>query len=137
MIKSFLIDSIKTLFFNAIGICILYKSSCYIYEHNDVSFLIYTALLILFAIGIYFIRKDFTEPTVEETSRMTINLFLYAYLRKRGITEKDDISEIVLNKTTCGEIVKEFMCMIDENDSKVKEFMDMIDENDSKVKEDK
>ena len=113
MIKNFLIDIIKTLFFNIIGVCILYKSSCYVYEHNDISFLIGAALCILVAIGIYFIKKDFIEPTVEETSRSAIHLFLYAYLRKKGEIEKDDINELALNKTTFGEIVKEFIDKIE------------------------
>ena len=118
MIKNFLIDIIKTLFFNIIGILILYKSSCYVYEHNDISFLICAALCILVAIGIYFIKKDFTEPTLEDASRSVINLFLYAYLRKRGKIEKDDINELALNKTTYGEIVKEFIDKIEINESK-------------------
>ena len=113
MMKSFLIDIIKTLFFNIIGILILYKSSCYVYEHNDISFLLGAALCILVAIGIYFIKKDFTEPTVEDSSRSVINLFLYAYLRKIGKIEKDDINELALNKTTYGEVVKEFIDKIE------------------------
>ena len=111
--KGFLIDIIKTFIFNIIGVCILYKSSCYVYEHNDISFLIGAALCILVAIGIYFIKKDFTEQTVEETSRSAINLFLYALLRKKGRIEKDDINELVLNKTTFGEVVKEFIDKIE------------------------
>ena len=113
MNKNFLIDIIKTFIFNIIGLIILYKSSCYVYEHNDISFLIGVALCILVAIGIYFIKKDFTEPTVEETSRSTINLFLYAFLRKKGEIEKDDINELALNKTTFGEVVKEFIDKIE------------------------
>ena len=113
MIKNFLIDIIKTFIFNFIGLIILYKSICYVYEHNDISFLICAALCILFAIGIYFIKKDFIEPTVEETSRSTINLFLYAFLRKKGEIEKDDINELALNKTTFGEVVKEFIDKIE------------------------
>ena len=113
MIKNFLIDIIKTLIVNIIGIYILYKSSCYVYEHNDISFLVGAALCILVAIGIYFIKKDFIEPTVEETSRSTINLFLYAFLRKKEKIEKDDINELALNKTTFGEVVKEFIDKIE------------------------
>ena len=113
MIKNFLIDIIKTLIVNIIGFYILYKSSCYVYEHNDISFLVGAALCILVAIGIYFIKKDFIEPTVEETSRSTINLFLYAFLRKKGKIEKDDINELALNKTTFGEVVKEFIDKIE------------------------
>ena len=113
MMKGFLIDIIKTLIVNIIGVFILYKSSCYVYEHNDISFLIGAALCILVAIGIYFIKKDFIEPTVEEASRSAIHLFLYAYLRKIGKIEKDDINELALNKTTYGEIVKEFIDKIE------------------------
>ena len=113
MIKNFLIVIIKTLIVNIIGIYILYKSSCYVYEHNDISFLVGAALCILVAIGIYFIKKDFIEPTVEETSRSTINLFLYAFLRKKEKIEKDDINELALNKTTFGEVVKEFIDKIE------------------------
>ena len=111
--KSFLIDIIKTLIVNIIGVCILYKSSCYVYEHNDISFLIGAALCILVAIGIYFIKKDFIEPTVEESSRSTINLFLYAFLRKKGEIEKDDINEHALNNTIFGKVVKEFIDKIE------------------------
>ena len=113
MIKNFLIDIIKTLIVNIIGVCILYKSSCYVYEHNDISFLIGTALCILVAIGIYFIKKDFIEPTVEEASRSAIHLFLYAYLRKKGEIEKDDINELALNKSTYGDVVKEYIDKIE------------------------
>ena len=113
MIKNFLIVIIKTLIVNIIGIYILYKSSCYVYEHNDISFLAGAALCILVAIGIYFIKKDFIEPTVEETSRSIINLFLYAFLRKKGKIEKDDINELALNKTIFGEVVKEFIDKIE------------------------
>ena len=91
----------------------MYKSSCYVYEHNDISFLIGAALCILVAIGIYFIKKDFIEPTVEESSRSTINLFLYAFLRKKGEIEKDDINEHALNNTIFGKVVKEFIDKIE------------------------
>lgn len=113
IMKSFLIDIIKTLFFNIIGICILVKSICYICEHNDISFLIYAALFILASIGIYFIRVNFLKPTIEEISRCAIILFLYAANRKLNEIEKDDINELALNKTTYGEIVKEFIDKIE------------------------
>ena len=100
---------IKTFIFNIIGICILVKSICYLCEHNNVSFLIWLALVILASIGIYFIKKDFTVPTVEDTSRFAIFLFLYAFNRKRGIIEKDDIDELSLNNSTVGEVVKELV----------------------------
>lgn len=116
--KEFFIESIKTLFFNIIGICILVKSISYICEHNDISFLIYAALFILSFIGIYFIRVDFTKPTVEEICRFAIILFLYAANRKLNEIEKDDINELALNNSTVGEVVKELVDDIEINESK-------------------
>ena len=113
--------TIKTLIFNIIGILILYKSSCYVYEHNDISILIYVALFILASIGIYFIKKDFTTPTVEDTSRFAIFLFLYAANRKLHKIEKDDIDELALNNSKVGEVVKELVDNIEINESKEKE----------------
>lgn len=120
--KELFIESIKTLFFNIIGICILVKSICYICENNDISFLIYAALFILASIGIYFIRVDFLKPTVEEISRCAIMLFLYASNRKLNDIEKDDISEITLNNSKVGEVVKELVDNIEINESKEKEY---------------
>ena len=119
--KEFFIESIKTWFFNIIGICILVKSSCYVCEHNDISLLIYAALFILASIGIYFIKVDFTKPTVEETSRFSIFLYLYAANRKLYNIEKDDINELALNYSTVGEVVKELVDDIEINESKEKE----------------
>ena len=119
--KEFFIDIIKTLFFNIIGILILYKSSCYVYEHNDISLLIYAALFILASIGIYFIRVNFLKPTVEEISRCAIILFLYASNRKLNDIEKNDISEIALNNSKVGEVVKELVDNIEIIESKEKE----------------
>ena len=116
--KEFFIESIKTLFFNIIGICILVKSICYLCEHNDISFLIYAALFILASIGIYFIRVDFLKPTVEEISRCAIFLYLYAANRKLNKIEKDDINELALNNSTVGEVVKELVDNIEINDEK-------------------
>ena len=118
MIKNFLTDIIKTFIFNTIGLIILYKSSCYLYEHNDISFLIYAALFILASIGIYFIRVDFLKPTVEEISRWAIFLYLYAANRKLNEIEKDDINELALNNSTVGEVVKELVDNIEINESK-------------------
>ena len=120
--KELFIESIKTLFFNIIGICILVKSICYICENNDISLLIYAALFILASIGIYFIRVDFLKPTVEEISRCAIMLFLYASNRKLNDIEKDDISEITLNNSKVGEVVKELVDNIEINESKEKEY---------------
>lgn len=65
--KELFIESIKTLLFNSIGILILLKSGWYIFEHDDISFLLKVSLVILIYIGIYFIKVDFTKkPTVEE-----------------------------------------------------------------------
>lgn len=107
--KEYIINIIKTLFFNIIGIFILFKSSCYLCEHNDISLLIYAALFILASIGIYFIKVDFTKPTVEEMCRFVIMLFLYAANRKLNEIEKDDINELALNNSTVGEVVKELV----------------------------
>lgn len=119
--KELFIESIKTLFFNIIGICILVKSICYLCEHNDISFLIYAALFILASISIYFIRVDFLKPTVEEISRSAIILFLYAANRKLNEIEKDDINELALNNSTVGEVVKKLVDDIEINESKEKE----------------
>ena len=119
--KELFIESIKTLFFNVIGICILVKSICYLCEHNDISLLIYVALFILASIGIYFIRVDFLKPTVEEISRCAIILFLYASNRKLNDIEKDYIKEIALNNSTVGEVVKKLVDDIEINESKEKE----------------
>ena len=116
--KELFIESIKTLFFNIIGICILVKSICYLCEHNDISFLIYAALFILASIGIYFIRVDFLKPTVEEISRCAIFLYLYAANRKLNKIEKDDINELALNNSTVGEVVKKLVDNIEINDEK-------------------
>lgn len=109
---------IKTLIFNIIGICIFVKSICYLCEHNDISFLIWIALVILASIGIYFIKVDFTKPTVEDMSRFAIFLFLYAFNRKRHLIEKDDIDELALNNSIVGEVVKELVDNIEINESK-------------------
>lgn len=119
--KELFIESIKTLFFNIIGIFILFKSSCYVCEHNDISFLIGLALIILIFIGIYFIRVDFTKPTIEEICRFAIILFLYAANRKLYEIEKDDINELALNNSTVGEVVKELVDDIEINESKEEE----------------
>ena len=119
--KEFFIEIIKTWFFNIIGIFILFKSSCYVCEHNDISLLIYVALVILASIGIYFIKVDFTKPTTEETSRFAIFLFLYASNRKLNKIEKDDINELALNNSTVGEVVKELVDDIEINESKEEE----------------
>lgn len=119
--KELFIESIKTLFFNIIGIIILFKSSCYVCEHNDITFFIALALVILASIGIYFIRVDFLNPTIEEISRCAIILFLYASNRKLNDIEKDDISELALNNSKVGEVVKELVDDIEINESKEKE----------------
>lgn len=116
--KEYIINIIKTLFFNIIGILILIKSGWYICEHNDISFLIYAALFILASIGIYFIKVDFLKPTVEEISRCAIILFLYAANRKLNEIEKDDINELALDNSKVGEVVKELVDNIELNESK-------------------
>lgn len=119
MIKNFLIDIIKTLFFNIIGILILYKSSCYVYEHDDISFFVGVSLCILVAISIYFIRKNYLSPTLEELSKFSIILFLYALKRKSGEIEIDDSYESSLNDSNIGEVVKELVDDIEINERKV------------------
>ena len=119
--KEYIINIIKTLFFNIIGVLILFKSGWYICEHNDISFLVGVSLVILTSIGIYFIRVDFLKPTVEEISRCAIMLFLYAANRKLNEIEKDYIVELSLNNSTVGEVVKELVDNIDLNESKEKE----------------
>lgn len=59
--KELFIESIKSLLFNIIGILILLKSGWYIFEHDDISFLLKVSLVILIDIGIYFIKVDFTK----------------------------------------------------------------------------
>lgn len=118
MIKNFLIDIIKTLFFNIIGILILLKSGWHIFEHDDISFLVGVSLVILIAIGIYFIKVNFLKPTVEELSKFSIILLLYALKRKSGEIEIDDSYERSLNDSTIGEVVKEIIDDIEFTDSK-------------------
>ena len=116
--KELFIESIKTLFFNVIGFFIMCESYMYMHTHNDISFLIYTALIILVFISIIFIKVDYLKPTIEEISRCAIMLFLYASNRKLNDIEKDDINELVLNNSTVGEVVKELVDDIEINESK-------------------
>lgn len=107
--KKFFIKIIKSLFFNIIGIFILFKSSCYVCEHNDISFLIYAALFILASIGIYFIKVDFTKPTDKEIAECVISLFLYVIQRKQCTIEENERAEYLLKDHPIGEVVKEFI----------------------------
>ena len=107
--KELFIESIKTLFFNVIGICILVKSICYLCEHNDISFLIYAALFILASIGIYFIRVDYLKNTDKEIADAAISLFLYALQRKQGTIEENEHAENLLKDHPIGEVVKKFI----------------------------
>ena len=107
--KELFIKSIKTLFFNIIGICILVKSICYIFEHNDISLLIYAALFILASIGIYFIRVDYLKDTDKEIAAAAISLFLYVIQRKQGTIEENERAEYLLKDHPIGEVVKEFI----------------------------
>ena len=107
--KEFFIDFIKTLFFNVIGIFILYKSSCYVHEHNDISFLIGLALVILIGIGIHFIRVDYLKPTDKDIAECSISLFLYVIQRKQGTIEENERAENLLKDGLICEVVKEFI----------------------------
>ena len=107
--KELFIKLIKTLFFNIIGIFILYKSNCYYYEHNDLTSFIGLALIILIFISIYFIRVDFLKPTDKEIADAAISLFLYAVQRKQGTIEENERAEYLLKDHPIGEVVKEFI----------------------------
>lgn len=119
--KELFIKSIKTLFFNIIGFFIMCESYMYMHTHDDISFLIYTALIILVFISIIFIKVDYLKPTVEEISRCAIFLYLYAANRKLNEIEKDYINELALNNSTVGEVVKELVDDIEINESKEEE----------------
>ena len=107
--KELFIKIIKTLFFNIIGCFILCKSYMYMHTHDDVSFLIYAALVILFGLGIYFIRVDFSKPTDKEIAESSILLFLYVIKRKQGKIEENERAEYLLKDHPIGEVVKEFI----------------------------
>ena len=107
--KEFFIDIIKTLFFNVIGCFILCKSYMYMHTHDDLSFLIYTALIILFGLGIYFIKVNYLKNTDKEIADAAISLFLYAVQRKQGTIEENEAGEKLLKDSTIGEVVKEFI----------------------------
>lgn len=109
MSKSFLINIIKTLFFNITGLIILYKSICYAAEHDDTSFWICAALCILVAISICFIRVDYFKHTDKEIAEASIALFLYALKRMEGTIEEDGHAENLLKDSPLGEAVKEFV----------------------------
>ena len=107
--KELFIKLIKTLFFNIIGIFILYKSNCYYYEHNDLTSFIGLALIVLIFISIYFIRVNFLKPTDKEIADAAISLFLYVIQRKQGTIEENERAEYLLKDHPIGEVVKEFI----------------------------
>ena len=107
--KELFIKLIKTLFFNFIGCFILCKSYMYMHTHDDVSFLIEAALVILFGLGIYFIRVDYLKHTDKEIADGAISLFLYAVQRKQGTIEENEAGEHLLKDSPLGESVKEFI----------------------------
>ena len=88
--KEYIINIIKTMFFNIIGILILFKSGWYICEHDDISFLIYVALFILFFIGICFIRFNYLKRTDKDNAEAGIALFIYTIKRIEGEIEEDE-----------------------------------------------
>lgn len=107
--KELFIKLIKTLFFNLIGCFILCKSYMYIHTHDDISFLIYAALVILFGLGIYFIKVDYLKNTDKEIACAAISLFLYIIQRKQGTIEENERAEYLLKDHPIGEVVKEFI----------------------------
>ena len=109
--KELFIKCIKTWFFNIIGFIILAKSISYIceHEHDDISFLIYVALFILFFIGICFIRVDYLKRTDKDIAEAGIALFLYTLKRMEGTIEEDEHAENLLKDSPLGEAVKEFV----------------------------
>ena len=106
----------KTIFFNVIGVFILYKSCCYVHEHDDTSFLIGLALVILIGIGIYFIRVDYLKHTDKDIAEASIALFLYALKRMEGTIEEDEHAENLLKDSPLGEAVKEFINIENEDE---------------------
>ena len=118
--KEFIIKCIKTWFFNIIGFIILAKSISYIYEnkHDDISFLIYVALFILFFIGICFIRVDYFKRTDKDIAEAGIALFIYTIKRINGEIEEDEHAENLLNDSPLGEAVKEFIDVTELENSK-------------------
>ena len=107
--KEFIINCIKTLFFNVIGVCILCKSYMYMDNHDDVSFLIEAALVILFGLGIYFIKVDYLKRTDKDIAEAGIALFIYTIKRIHGEIEEYEHAENLLNDSPLGEAVKEFI----------------------------
>ena len=107
--KELFIKIIKTLFFNVIGFFILCKSYMYTHTHDDISFLIYTALIILFGLGIYFIKVNYLKNTDKEIAAAAISLFLYVIQRKQGTIEENERAENLLKDHPIGEVVKEFI----------------------------
>ena len=107
--KELFIKLIKTLFFNIIGIFILYKSNCYYYEHNDLTSFIGLALIVLIFISIIFIKVDYLKNTDKEIAAAAISLFLYVIQRKQGTIEENERAENLLKDHPIGEVVKEFI----------------------------
>lgn len=119
--KEYIINIIKIMFFNIIGILILFKSGWYICEHNDISFLVGVSLVILTSIGIYFIKVDFLKRTDKDIAEAGIALFIYTIKRIEGEIEEDENAENLLNDSPLGEAVKEFIDVTELNESKEKE----------------
>lgn len=98
----------KTCVINIIGGVILLQVGKYMYTH-DLTILGNIALCILTAIGIYFIKKNYTEPTIEELAEVAIGGFIYALKRKTNEIEKNESAEQVLNDTPVGEVIKKYI----------------------------
>ena len=107
--KELFIKFIKTLFFNVIGFFIMCESYMYMHTHDDLSFLIYTALIILVFISIIFIKVDYLKNTDKEIADAAISLFLYVIQRKQGTIEENELAENLLKDHPIGEVVKEFI----------------------------
>lgn len=107
--KELFIKSIKTLFFNIIGFFIMCESYMYMHTHDDISFLIYTALIILIFISIIFIKVDYLKDTDKDIAECSISLFLYVLQRKQGTIEENERAEYLLKEHPIGEVVKEFI----------------------------
>lgn len=107
--KELFIKLIKTLFFNLIGCFILCKSYMYMDTHDDESFLIDILLVILFGLGVSFIKVDYLKHTDKKIADAAISLFLYAVKRKQGTIEEYEAGEKLLKDSPIGEAVKEFI----------------------------
>lgn len=101
----------KSVVINIIGVVILFKTIAYaaIHEYNELSLLGWMAFIILAAIGLNFVRKDYTTPTDEDIAELAISGFIYALKRKHNDIEENEYGEQLLNETPVGEVIKKYM----------------------------